>query len=152
MGDQQDRARLSGERIGKPLLKVGARDRVERAEGLVEQQHGAAGQQRAQERHALAHAAGQLGWADALELREAEALEQRGGAAARLRARHALALERERGVAERVAPGKQQVLLGHVGARIAPPGRFGGPEHVDRPLVRLLQAGDELEQRRLARP
>ena len=72
-----------------------------------------------------------------------------GSAARRAsRRRHALALERERGVAERVAPGQQQVALGHVGARGA---ALAASVRLRRPArVRLLQAGDQLEQRGLA--
>ena len=48
VGDEQDRARLARQRAGEPRLHLGAGDRVERAERLVEAQHGLAGQQRAQ--------------------------------------------------------------------------------------------------------
>ena len=59
------------------------------------------------DRHALAHAARQLGRAHLLELGQAEALEQGDGAAARLGAVDALALEGEGRVGERVAPGSR---------------------------------------------
>ena len=44
----------------QPGLHLRARDRVERAERLVQAEDGLAGEQRAQERDALAHAAGEL--------------------------------------------------------------------------------------------
>ena len=84
VGHQQHGARLGGQRAGQPLLHVGAGDGVQRGEGLVEQQHRPAGQQRAQEGHALAHAAGERGGPRPLELGQPEALEQRRGALARL--------------------------------------------------------------------
>ena len=72
VGDEQHRPRLARQRAGQPRLHVGARDRVERGERLVEAQHRRAGQQRAQERHALAHAARQLVGPRVLEALEAE--------------------------------------------------------------------------------
>ena len=120
VGHQQHRARLGGERVRQPLLHRCPRDRVERPERLVEEQHRAAGEERAQERHALAHPAGQLGRAGALELGEPEALEQRLRTLARGRLGGPLAFERQRGVPERVAPGQQEVALGHVGGRREP--------------------------------
>ena len=55
-------------------------------------------------------------------------------------ARHALALERQRGVAERVAPGQQQVALGHVGAGRAPLGRPDRPHRRRRRCRRRAPA------------
>jgi hypothetical protein len=150
MGNEEGGERLGGEHAGEPVLEVRAGDRVEGAEGLVEQQDGPAGQERAQERHALAHAAGELRWAGPLELGEAEALEQRGRAPARLAAGDTLALEREPGVAERVPPRQQQVTLGHQRAGLAPCRGLDAPAHPHLPGVGLLETGQELEQRRFA--
>ena len=72
--------------------------------------------------------------------------------AARSRASRAAArpgLERQRGVAQPVAPGQQQVALGHVGAGRAA-ARGGGRPGLDRALVGLLEPGGELEQGGLA--
>ncbi len=66
------------------VLHLSARDRVERAERLVEAQHRLAGEQRPQERHALAHAAGELRRARVLEAVQSQLGEQTLGAAARL--------------------------------------------------------------------
>ena len=44
----------------RPLLQLGARDRVERRERLVEQEHRPLRQERAGKRDPLAHPAGQL--------------------------------------------------------------------------------------------
>ena len=75
VGDEHHGPRLGGQHVRQPGLHLGARDRVERGERLVQGQHRLAGQQRAQERDALAHPARQLGRARALEARQAEALQ-----------------------------------------------------------------------------
>ncbi len=92
------------------------------------------------ERHALAHAAGQLARVRALEALQAELGEQRRRALACLCARHVRHAQRERRVVERVEPRQQQVALGHQHRRLAP----------QRAGVRRLQSADQLEQRRLA--
>jgi hypothetical protein len=143
---EHDRARLARQRTGEPLLHPGAGDRVERPERLVEQEHGAAREQRAHEGHALTHPAGQLGRVGALEPGEAEAREQRRRGLTRLGTRRARAFEREARVGERVAPGQQHVALRHERAAAQPLGRGAR----DRALVRLLEPGEQLEQRRLA--
>ena len=61
----------------EPGVHLAPGDRVERAERLVEQQHRAAGQEGAQQREALAHAAGQLVRPRPLEPRQTERVEQR---------------------------------------------------------------------------
>ncbi len=130
----------SRERAGEPVLHRGAGDRVERAEGLVEQQHRPAGQQRAQEGHALAHAAGQLGRARALELGQPEALEQRLGAPARL-AR--AARPGTRAPARRCRARRARAAAGRAGAcRRRPRGARGAVRaaHVDAARVGLLEA------------
>ena len=92
----------AAQRPGQPLLHLGAGDRVERGEGLVEQQHRLAGEQGAQEGDPLAHPAGELARARALEAGEAEALEQRRARPrARLRARRPAVAQRQRRVVER---------------------------------------------------
>jgi hypothetical protein len=73
---EQDRARLAAQRVVQPRLQLLARERVERRERLVEAQHRLAGEQGAQERDALAHAARQLVRAGALEPGQAEGEER----------------------------------------------------------------------------
>ena len=109
-----DRARRARAARPPAILHLGARDRVERAERLVEAQHRLARQQRAHERDALAHAARQLA-------RCARARSRRGRARRTARARCARAssragarqAQRQRRVVERVEPRQQQVALGH---------------------------------------
>jgi hypothetical protein len=57
VADEHSGAWLGGERARKPLLHLGAGDRVERGEGLVEQQHRLAGEQGSQEGDPLSHPA-----------------------------------------------------------------------------------------------
>ena len=85
--DQQDGpAELRPDRL-QPALHLGARERVERAERLVEQQHLALLHDGAQERCALPHAARELERVRALEAVEPEGREQRAGRARAPRAR-----------------------------------------------------------------
>ena len=116
-GSPAHRARLVGERAGQPLLHRRARDRVERAERLVEQQHRAA-RRAACAGTPRAGASRRTARAGSARSNSARPKRSNSGAAraARLGLRGALALERQRGVAERVAPGQQQVALGHVRA------------------------------------
>ena len=98
---EQDRARLARQRVGEPALHLQPRERVERAERLVEAEHRPAGEQRAQERDALAHPARQRRGPRALEALEAE----RGEVLVRARrapgARDAGDPQRQRRVVER---------------------------------------------------
>jgi hypothetical protein len=138
--DEQDRARLALERASEPRLHLRARDRVERAERLVEAEHRLARQQRAQERDALAHPAAQLVGVRALEAAEPELLHERQRLAARLVARAPGEPQRQRRVVERRQPRQQRVALRH---------EHRGRRH-DRPGRRLVQPAHEVEQRRLA--
>ena len=138
--DEQRGARFAGERAREPVAHLRAGDRVQRAERLVEAQERLAAEQRAQERDALAHPAGELVRAGMLEALEAEGGEERLGALACLVAARAVDPQRERGVVERVEPGQQEIALGHEDRR--------GRGHA--PAVRFLQPAHELEQRGLA--
>ena len=137
-------ARLVGERGEQPLLQLRARDRVEGREGLVEQQHGPVGEQRAGEGHPLAHPAGELVRAarartraspkrsnSAAARRRASIRATRPGAAAparRCRARSATAAGGRAAASARTRP-------------VARPTRSPGG--------RRLEAADHLEQRGL---
>ena len=136
-----DRARLRGERVRQPLLQLRARDRVERRERLVQQQHGPRGEQRARERDALAHAARQLVRARGGELRRARsARTARRPAAAPRAARRRRSSSASAGVVERRAPRQQQVALRHQDAARKPVGGRRAALHGDLPGRRLLQA------------
>ena len=132
VGDQDRRARLCGERLGQPFLHLGAGDRVQRRERLVQEEHRLAGQQGTEEGDSLAHPARELRRARALEAGQPESLEQRMCRAASLGARGAAIAKRQRGVVDRGQPGKQEVALGHVRAAGQPLGGAGRPLHLDR--------------------
>ena len=87
--DEERRARRAGQRGGQPVAHVGAGERVERAERLVEAEDGLAAEQRAQERDALAHPAGELVGPGVLEAAEAERRRTAAAPAARALARSA---------------------------------------------------------------
>ena len=119
-----------------------AGERVERAERLVEAQHRLAGEQRAQEGDALAHAARELVGPGALEPSRPKRANSGCARRARASARDAPATRSaQRGVVERAQPRQQQVALGHQDARA---------RARTRPGVGRLQPADELEQRGLA--
>jgi hypothetical protein len=140
VGHKQHGPRLVGQRARQPRLHLTARDRVQRSERLIQAQHRLAGQQRAQERHALAHAAAELVHASGLEALEPEVLEQRARLPARRLAPVARDPPRQRRVVDRAQPWQQRVALGHQHGRRAVAGA----------LVRPLQPADDLQQRRLA--
>ena len=114
---RDEERRLAGvlQRAGKLLLQDDPGLRVDRGEGLVEQEHGRIDRERSREGRSLAHAAGELMRVLRLEARKAKALQESMRLALRL-ARIALAdLHSERDVLGDAAPGKEQVLLQHEG-------------------------------------
>ena len=86
---------------------------VERGKRLVHQQDLRARAQRAGDRHALAHAARQLGRVALLEAVEADDLDVAHRPLDALALAHALDLERECDVVEHRAPGKRRLVLKH---------------------------------------
>ena len=133
-------------------LQLLAELEVERAERLVEQQHGGTVHQRARQRHPLLLAAGQLGRAPLGLGGEADPLQLLRGAAPGLGPVHPLALEPEGDVLLHAEMWKQRVALEH-GVGRALEGRAAG--HVlavqqDPALGGLLEAGDHAEGRGLA--
>jgi len=150
VGDEDDRARVGVEGCRQPSLHLGAGDRVERGEGLVEDEHRLAGDERAQEGDPLAHPARELGRPGALEAGQAEALEEAARLDPRLAAADATVAQRQRRVVDRAQPGEQHVALRQEGAAGEAVGRIFGPAHPDRPAAGLLQTRDQLEQGRLA--
>ena len=82
--DEHDRATVARPHLLQPLLHRAAGDRVERAERLVEQQHGPRDEERAQQRDPLPHASRQR--RPATRVRTRRARTGRAGRAARARA------------------------------------------------------------------
>jgi hypothetical protein len=134
--------------------RVGAQLRVEVGEWLVQQQHARPAGQRAGERDALALAAGELRGAAVEQAREPEALCDLRHAPARLRGRGAAGREAEADVLLDGQVREQREALEH--HRHAAVGRRQrgdvAPAHADAARVRRLEAGDEPQQRALARP
>ena len=151
VGHEQHGARLRVEHAGEPLLQVRTGDRVERAERLVEQQHRPSGQERAQERHPLAHPAGQFRRAGALELGEAEALEQRLGAPAGLGARNPLALEGSAALASASRQGSSRSRWGMYAQTARRSAALAAPSRA-RALVGILQAATSSSRVDLPQP
>ena len=152
VGDQQAGARLGAERGRQPLLHLGPRDRVERRERLVEQQHRLAREQRSQERDALAHPARELarGGVDANSASPKRSnsgiASLRGPALAtapRFRgASAALSIAASHG-SSRSRCGMYAQLASRSAAAAAPPTSIA-------PALRLEQPADQLQQGRLA--
>ena len=132
---EQRGARALLERRLEPGLRIEPRLRVERRERLVEREHRTLGEQRAHERDALAHAAGER-----VRVVLGERLRARGARAARgrqhaRRTRAAGELGREQDVAEHAAPLEQEVALQHQGDRARAAGGIAARPRATRPAV-----------------
>ena len=148
VGDQQHRRADLAPDLEQPLLQLGARDPVERAEGLVQQHRRLAEQHRAQEGGALAHAARELP-RPARSNPPSPKRSSSGRARARAAAADAGELEADRDVVDRPPPRQQRVALGHEGAGAEPAGA-GRPSISDLARVGMLEPGEDVEQRALA--
>ena len=151
VGDEDDRlvARLphAQELRVEGELGVG----VERAEGLVHQEDLGVDDERAHERHALPHPAGERrreGVLEPLEPREPDPLAY---PALLLAAPDATVLEPERDVAAHGAPREDGVLLEDV-ADVRRHVRHGPAVELDRPFRRRHEPAEHVEDRRLAAP
>ena len=101
VGDQQRGLAGALERLRQLALQHHAGLRVDRRERLVEQQHGRIDRERARQRHALPHAAGELVRVVAGEFRELEVLQERLRAPPALVGGDALDLDAEHHVLRR---------------------------------------------------
>ena len=130
-------------------LHQAARLRIERAERLVHQQDFRIEGERARERGALLHAAGELRGIAVLETLQPDQIDERLRALLALRARQPLPLEAVENVGAHRLPREQREMLEHDAAVGPGPGdRLA----VDQDLAGLgrEKAADEIEQRRLA--
>ena len=128
-----------------------ARLRVERAERLVHEQDVGLERERARQRHALPHAAGQLVHPGAREAPTSRRARDILDARLALAARHAQLLHAEGDVVGDAQPGEERRVLEHDAAIGAGPAHaLAADTHLA--LVGALEAGDEVEQRRLAAP
>ena len=136
--------------IQQPLLHGDAGQEVQRGEGLVQQQQIAAGEHGAGEGGALAHAAGELVGALVAAARKAHLVERLiDPFALLLLAQLAADLHGQRQVFAHAAPGKEQILLGHVAAVLLLVGD-GLAVHADGSLLRLQEAVGHAEDGALA--
>ena len=115
VGDQQRRPAVIGPHGLQPFLHLRARQRIECAKGLVEQQHVLLLHDGAQQGDALAHAPGKLSRIMVFETRKAEGLEQWFDDGPRRLPVHALDAKTECGIVDDAAPGHQRVALRHEG-------------------------------------
>ena len=139
------------EDVGDLALELLARDGVERAERLVEQQNAGVERERAREPHALLHSAGNFVRIVRGKAVELDQLHEALGARLAFRRRKFRDLQAERDVLRHREPRKQVELLEHHGARrrrlLHAPAR-----HEHGALGRGLEAMQDAQQRGLAAP
>ena len=129
--------------------------RVERGERLVHQQDRPLHDQRARQRDALAHAAGQLAGQVLLEAAQSDRGNERARALVARGLGHAAHLQAEGDIVDDAAPGKQVEVLPHhhrVGAERMPDIVALRVLDPDRAAGRAFEPGDDLDQRALAAP
>ena len=132
-------------------VHTAARDRVQRAERLVQQQHVRIERQRARNRHALLHATRQLPRTSALETRQTNQFQQ----VLRALARHCTAgqMKSQRHVVECRQPWQQHVILKRDAEPCSRAIAAGSrPANRNRAVGRLFQRRHQSDQRRLAAP
>ena len=136
------------------VLQVRAGQRVERAERLVQQQHLGLHRQRARDADALLHAARDLVRAACARRgvmpTSSSAAWVRAFSCALLSVAAEHALDREIDVLEAGQPGQQRMVLEHHAALRARAGDLAVGAAAARRSVGCSQAGDQVEQRRLA--
>ena len=131
------------------VLHLDAGDLVERAERLVHQQDLRILRERARDRDALLHAAGELGRIPVAVAGEPDERQELGRLAPARGGVEAAAARAELDVADRGEPGKERLPLEHDALAAPGPGdRRAVDEHLAR--ARLHQPGDDVEERRLA--
>ena len=147
--DEDDGARALQPQLLKLRVERLAREGVERAERLVQQQHRRVADERPRQRRALRHAARQLARPKCGGTRQADALQRLGCARPTLLGRHPGQLQRQRHVVERRAPRHQARLL--EGEPDAPVARsWRGTADGDRARCGIEQPGHQPQQRALA--
>ncbi|MNZ89010.1 hypothetical protein D3C78_1079130 [compost metagenome] len=149
MGDEHHGLLAVVPHAQQELLHLHAGLAVEGAERFVHQQDLRVVGQRAGDRHALHHAAGELLRIIAGEARQADLVEVVLDDLLALASRQATTLEAELDVVAHVEPGEQRVALEHHAA-IRPRPVDALAADVDVALGRLGQPGGEVEQARLA--
>src|SRR6266851_5874341 len=152
MGDEDDRGLGLLPEAEQFFLQRLARDLVERRERLVHQQDFWPERERAADRDALLHAAGQFMWISVLEPLEPGDLQPAPRFLFALDLRHATSrnLHRQDDVLQRGAPRQQQRALEDVAHLPLNSALIDRPAiEQDATLARLQYAGENLEQRGL---
>ena len=152
VGDEHDRRAGLAPDAQQFLVQPVAGDLVQRAERLIHQQHARSAQQRARDRHALAHAARQLVRQRLLPARQSD---QRQQVLRPHRARRQLMppahLQRQADVVKCVAPGQQGGVLEHEADLAVSPGlRRRLRQHPHAAGRGRHDIGDHPQQRRFA--
>ena len=145
--DHQHRGAGLADDAHQLVLQRGARERVERAERLVEQQHLGLDRERARDADALLHAAGDLVRIPVLGVRQPDEIQRIVGAPFQVVLEDAF--DGQIDISKAGQPGQQRVVLEHHAA--VGPGAvdvLAGEQH--RARGRLEQARDQVEQRALA--
>ena len=152
VGDEHDREAAPRPQCGELAVHPLPREFVQRAERLVHQQQIRRSGERARDRDAHLHAAGELARIVLREFLEPDLRERGERAARRARAVDAGEVERQPDVRFDARPGHQRRGLEHEAQPAA--GRAGrrkiAAPPVERPAARRDEPGDEIEQRRLA--
>jgi hypothetical protein len=139
-------------RVEQLVLHQVARLHVERAEGLVHQEHARPVDERRGQRHALAHAPGELVRVVALEALQAHAAHPLDRPLAGRGGRRAADRQRQRDVLDRGLPGQERVALEQIADVGRHPARHRAVGACDAPLGDGHQAGDRAEQGVLPQP
>ena len=149
VGDQQRRLLQGLLDLQHLVAEQQSRLLVERGEGLVHQQDFRLGGERAGERDALAHAAGEFDRMPVLEAVQAHERNEMHRLFEPLRFRHALDLEREGDILDHRAPGEGRFLLEHHADRgMRALDALAGDG--DRAFIAGDEPADDVEQGRLA--
>jgi len=149
VGDEQHGTAVGQPYLLQPRVHLPPRDRVERPERLIEQQHLPVEQERPQERQPLAHATGELHRPGVLEAGQAETGEQRRGPLPGRGRRCAGDLGTQHGVAHRPPPRQQQISLRLVAGQ-SRPADGGRAADARRPGARHQEPGQHPQHGGLA--
>ena len=116
VGDQQHGFFVVAPNGKQQPLQAAAGNRIQGAEGFVQQQHRPVAEQRADQGRALAHPSGELGGVMALEAIQAEFNQQPGGQLLFFPVfAPGTQFGRQQNIVPQRPPGKEQVVLLHIG-------------------------------------
>ena len=150
MGDEHDgRARCLPD-LQQIVVELEPRDLVERGERLIHQEKLRLGDERARDRDAHAHAAGQFARKSMAEILQPDPVERRDDARTRFFGRRAFERQRQQDIVEHRRPGHQRGFLEDKAERDFAAGLRRRRWPVDGALRRLAQARDNPQCRRFS--